>query len=159
MAKSPKLTEEEVDRLTGMIFYPSVREQAGTITKNQSVSDPIRPIGKSSAGGWLVYGGGRVGLMGSVANAALAAGARILQMPRIREAAGGAGTSGFDVWPALHRPVIRLAESARPSSRFVCPSPGWRPTSHKLNLHYLPSAAHCFMSRMFLSTAALPLLT
>jgi uncharacterized protein (TIGR00730 family) len=66
--------------------------------------------------GWrLVYGGGRVGLMGSVADAALAAGATVLGViPQslMRREVGHAGLSELQVVETMHERKHRMAEAA-----------------------------------------------
>lgn len=68
-----------------------------------------------ASGGQLVYGGGRVGLMGIVADATLAAGGRVLGV--IPEAlmqleVGHAGLSELRVVPTMHRRKQLMAENA-----------------------------------------------
>jgi uncharacterized protein (TIGR00730 family) len=66
--------------------------------------------------GWrLVYGGGRVGLMGAVADAALAAGAPVLGViPQslMRREVGHAGLSELQVVETMHERKHLMAESA-----------------------------------------------
>ncbi|MFM2119250.1 MAG: hypothetical protein RL722_718 [Pseudomonadota bacterium] len=66
--------------------------------------------------GWrLVYGGGRVGLMGRVADAALAAGAQvtgIIPESLMRREVGHAGLQTLEVVPDMHIRKRRMAEEA-----------------------------------------------
>jgi uncharacterized protein (TIGR00730 family) len=66
--------------------------------------------------GWqLVYGGGKVGLMGTVADAALAAGARatgIIPDSLMRREVGHTGLSALEVVPSMHLRKQRMAELA-----------------------------------------------
>jgi uncharacterized protein (TIGR00730 family) len=72
-----------------------------------------REIGRR---GWrLVYGGGRVGLMGAVADAALAAGAPVLGViPQtlMRREVGHAGLTELQVVETMHERKQRMAEAA-----------------------------------------------
>jgi uncharacterized protein (TIGR00730 family) len=69
----------------------------------------------AGAGLELVYGGAKVGLMGAVADAALAAGARVIGiLPRVlasREVAHD-GLTRFELVPTMHRRKARMAELA-----------------------------------------------
>ena len=51
----------------------------------------------------LVYGGGKVGLMGAVADAALAAGGRCNGAPGLRDAYGPGYFAGYVIDPEGHR--------------------------------------------------------
>jgi uncharacterized protein (TIGR00730 family) len=66
--------------------------------------------------GWrLVYGGGRVGLMGAVADAALAAGAQavgIIPDSLMRREVGHAGLTRLEVVTSMHQRKQRMAELA-----------------------------------------------
>jgi uncharacterized protein (TIGR00730 family) len=66
--------------------------------------------------GWsLVYGGGRVGLMGVVADAALAAGAPVLGVipeSLVRREVGHAGLTELQVVATMHERKQRMAEAA-----------------------------------------------
>ena len=66
--------------------------------------------------GWqLVYGGGRVGLMGELADAALAAGARVIGVipeTLMRREVGHAGLSELHVVPTMHLRKQTMAEHA-----------------------------------------------
>jgi uncharacterized protein (TIGR00730 family) len=66
--------------------------------------------------GWrLVYGGGKVGLMGEVANAALAAGAQVVGIlpERLRDReVGHTGLSELQIVPTMHERKQRMAAMA-----------------------------------------------
>jgi uncharacterized protein (TIGR00730 family) len=66
--------------------------------------------------GWqLVYGGGKVGLMGTVADAALAAGAAatgIIPDSLMRREVGHTGLTTLEVVPSMHQRKQRMAELA-----------------------------------------------
>ncbi|MEY4750365.1 MAG: hypothetical protein RIQ60_2579 [Pseudomonadota bacterium] len=66
--------------------------------------------------GWqLVYGGGKVGLMGTVADAALAAGARasgVIPDSLMRREVGHTGLTTLEVVPSMHTRKQRMAELA-----------------------------------------------
>jgi uncharacterized protein (TIGR00730 family) len=80
-------------------------------------ADAARQVGASiGRRGWqLVYGGGRVGLMGTVADAALAAGARVIgiipQTLMAREV-GHAGLTELHVVQTMHERKQMMAERA-----------------------------------------------
>ncbi len=66
--------------------------------------------------GWqLVYGGGKVGLMGEVADAALAAGARVIGVipeSLMRREVGHSGLTELHVVPSMHQRKQLMAERA-----------------------------------------------
>ena len=80
-------------------------------------ADRARQLGRllAESGGVLVYGGGRVGLMGAVADAALAAGGRVVgvipQALMDREV-GHAGLSELHVVQTMHQRKLLMAERA-----------------------------------------------
>lgn len=76
-----------------------------------------RALGSAiGAAGWqLVYGGGRVGLMGEVADAALAAGGRVVGVitdALMKREVGHTGLSELLVVPTMHARKQRMAEQA-----------------------------------------------
>ncbi len=80
-------------------------------------ADAARELGRAlgASGGELVYGGGRVGLMGVVADAVLSAGGRVIGV--IPEAlmareVGHQGLSELFVVPDMHQRKRRMAEGA-----------------------------------------------
>lgn len=80
-------------------------------------AEAARALGRAiGQRGWrLVYGGGRVGLMGIVADAALAAGAEAIGViPRslVRREVGHAGLSRLEVVDTMHERKQRMAEQA-----------------------------------------------
>src|SRR5687768_18205326 len=69
----------------------------------------------AQAGGQLVYGGGRVGLMGTVADAALAAGGHVVGVipdALVQREVGHAGLSELHVVHTMHERKQRMAERA-----------------------------------------------
>jgi uncharacterized protein (TIGR00730 family) len=69
----------------------------------------------AQAGGQLVYGGGRVGLMGTVADAALAAGGHVVGVipdALMQREVGHAGLSELHVVHTMHERKQRMAERA-----------------------------------------------
>jgi len=76
-----------------------------------------RALGQAigAVGGQLVYGGGRVGLMGEVADAALGAGARVVGVipeTLMRREVGHAGLHELHVVPTMHVRKQMMAERA-----------------------------------------------
>lgn len=68
-----------------------------------------------ASGGQLVYGGGRVGLMGTVADATLAAGGRVFGVipdALMQREVGHAGLNELHVVPTMHRRKQMMAENA-----------------------------------------------
>ena len=69
----------------------------------------------AAGGGELIYGGGRVGLMGLVADAALAAGGRVIGVipeALMQREVGHAGLHELHVVPDMHQRKRRMAEGA-----------------------------------------------
>lgn len=69
----------------------------------------------ATGGGQLVYGGGRVGLMGTVADAALAAGGRVVGVipdALVQREVGHAGLTELHVVQTMHERKQRMAERA-----------------------------------------------
>ena len=86
----------------------------GTDPRHAHVAEAVgRAIGQR---GWrLVYGGGRVGLMGRVADAALAAGAPVLGVipeSLMQREVGHRGLSALEVVGTMHQRKQRMAEEA-----------------------------------------------
>ena len=85
-------------------------------------AEAARVFGAAAAGRGLglVYGGGRVGLMGAVADAALAAGGEVVgairgsRRPRARHP----GLTELHIVGSLHERKALMADSPTPSSRF-----------------------------------------
>jgi uncharacterized protein (TIGR00730 family) len=79
--------------------------------------EAARALGQAigAAGGQLVYGGGKVGLMGEVAGAALAAGARVVGVipeSLMRREVGHAALHELHVVPTMHVRKQMMAERA-----------------------------------------------
>jgi uncharacterized protein (TIGR00730 family) len=80
-------------------------------------TEAARALGTAiGARGWqLVYGGGKVGLMGEVADATLAAGGRVIGVipeTLMRREVGHAGLSELHVVPTMHQRKQMMAERA-----------------------------------------------
>jgi uncharacterized protein (TIGR00730 family) len=80
-------------------------------------AEAARALGRAigAIGGQLVYGGGRVGLMGEVADAALAAGARVVGVipeTLMRREVGHAALDELHVVPTMHVRKQMMAERA-----------------------------------------------
>ena len=80
-------------------------------------ADAARAVGRllGEAGASLVYGGGRVGLMGAVADAALAAGGRVvgvIPQAQMDREVGHPGLSELHVVQTMHERKQRMAERA-----------------------------------------------
>ena len=82
---------------------------------SDAYADAARRLGHAlaSSGGELVYGGGRVGLMGIVADAALAAGGRVVGIipeSLLKREVGHAGLTELRVVPDMHQRKRLMAE-------------------------------------------------